>query len=46
VAYQCAEFAMAHAKAAELRMSGYRDVVMSLGNAKDDETAPWDTTCR
>jgi len=29
-AYECVGFAMAHAKAAELRMSGHTDVVMSL----------------
>jgi hypothetical protein len=46
VTYECAAFAMAHAKAAELRMGGYRNVVMSLGNANDNETAPWDTACR
>jgi hypothetical protein len=28
--YQCVGFPMAHAKAAELRMSGYRDVVTSV----------------
>jgi hypothetical protein len=37
--YECVGFAMAHAKAAELRMSGYRDVVMSIRNANDNETA-------
>src|SRR4029450_13817162 len=37
--YECVGFAMAHAKAAELRMSGYRDVVMSIRNAKDKKTA-------
>ena len=37
-AYECVGFAMAHAKAAELRMSGYRDVVMSIPNAIDGET--------
>lgn len=30
VAYECEGSAMAHAKAAELRMSGYRDVVTSI----------------
>jgi hypothetical protein len=39
VAYECVDFAMAHAKAAELRMGGYRDVVMSIRNANDNETA-------
>ena len=36
VTFECVGFAMAHAKAAELRMSGYRDVVMSIPNANDD----------
>jgi len=40
VAYKCAGMATAHAKAAELRMSGHRDVVMSVsepsgGSAKE-----------
>lgn len=30
VAFECEGFAMAHAKAAELRMAGYKDVVTSL----------------
>jgi hypothetical protein len=30
VVYQCVGFPMAHAKAAELRMSGYKDVVTSM----------------
>lgn len=30
VAFECEGFAMAHAKAAALRMAGYRDVVTSL----------------
>jgi len=36
--YECVGFAMAHAKAAELRMSGHRDVVMSIPKANDNET--------
>ena len=40
VAYKCAGMATAHAKAAELRMNGHRDVVMSVsdpsgGSAKE-----------
>jgi hypothetical protein len=30
IAFECVGFAAAHAKAAELRMGRYRDVVMSL----------------
>ena len=30
VVHECVGFPMAHAKAAELRMSGYKDVVTSL----------------
>ena len=33
VVYECAGFPMAHAKAAELRMSGYKDVVTSMAPA-------------
>lgn len=32
VAYKCAGMATAHAKAAELRMTGHRDVVMSVAD--------------
>ena len=39
VTYECVGFAMAHAKVAELRMGGYKDVVMSIRNANDNETA-------
>jgi hypothetical protein len=38
VTHECVGFAMAHAKAAELRMSGYRDVVISIPKANDHET--------
>ena len=38
ITYECAGFAMAHGKATELRMGGYRDVVMSM-NANDNRTA-------
>ena len=38
ITYECVGFAMAHAKAAELRMSGHRDVVMSIPKANDNET--------
>ncbi|MBV8167065.1 MAG: hypothetical protein JO021_09755 [Alphaproteobacteria bacterium] len=33
VVHECVGFPMAHAKAAELRMSGYKDVVTSLAPA-------------
>jgi hypothetical protein len=33
VVYECVGFPMAHAKAAELRMSGYKDVVTSMAPA-------------
>lgn len=33
VVYECVGFPMAHAKAAELRMSGYKDVVTSMAGA-------------
>jgi len=36
VIYECAGFPMAHAKAAELRMSGYKDVVTSMARAGDE----------
>ena len=39
VAYECVGFATAHAKAAELRMSGHKDVVMSIPRANDNDTA-------
>ena len=32
VAYKCAGMATAHAKAAELRMTGHKDVVMSVSD--------------
>ncbi len=35
VVYSCVGFAMAHAKAAELRMSGYKDVVTSMAPASE-----------
>ena len=43
VVYECAGFPMAHAKAAELRMSGYKDVVTSLA-PPGSETAGRETT--
>jgi hypothetical protein len=36
VTFECVGFAMAYAKAAELRMSGYRDVVTSKARADDN----------
>jgi hypothetical protein len=35
VVYECVGFPMAHAKAAELRMSGYKDVVTSMAPASN-----------
>ena len=29
---------MAHAKAAELRMGGYKDVILSIASVNDNET--------
>ena len=40
VAYECVGFAMAHAKTAELRMSGFSDVFMSIPKANDNEIRP------
>ena len=52
IGFECVGFAMAHAKTAQLRMSGYKDVVMSMVNANDgvrrrgaqpdDRISPWD----
>jgi hypothetical protein len=41
VAFECVGLAVANAKAAELRMGGYRDVILSLmkGSAADDPTS-------
>lgn len=36
VVYECVGFPMAHAKAAELRMNGYKDVVTSMGRSGDE----------
>jgi hypothetical protein len=33
IAYECVGLAVANAKAAELRMGGYRDVILSLAKA-------------
>jgi hypothetical protein len=38
VTYECKGFAMAHAKAAELRMGGFKDVVLSIASVNDNET--------
>ena len=40
VVYACVGFPMAHAKAAELRMSGYKDVVTSMAPAADQTASP------
>jgi hypothetical protein len=37
VAFGCASLAGANAKAAELRMSGYREVVISIARPAEDE---------
>ena len=37
VSYECAGFAMAHAKAAGLRMGGYKDVILSIASVNDNE---------
>ena len=36
VVYECVGFPMAHAKAAELRMNGYKDVVTSMARGGDE----------
>ena len=36
VAYECVGFATAHAKAAELRMAAYKDVVLSIPHANNN----------
>ena len=38
VAFECESFAMAHAKVAELRMGGYKDVAMSLAESDDNRS--------
>ena len=38
VAFLCSSLAAANAKAAELRMGGYRDVVISVAKRGEDET--------
>ena len=35
IAFECVGLAVANAKAAELRMGGYRDVILSLANAPE-----------
>jgi hypothetical protein len=42
VVYECVGFPRAHAKAAELRMSGYKDVVTSMAPASS-QPAPQST---
>jgi len=39
VVFVCPDLAMANAKAAELRMSRYRDVIISLDKPPEDETS-------
>jgi hypothetical protein len=38
VAYECVGFATAHAKAAELRMAAYKDVILSIPSVNGNET--------
>ena len=40
VMYECRGFAAAHAKAAELRMAAYKDVIMSVSNPDESPTEP------
>ena len=40
VVYDCVGFPMAHAKAAELRMSGYKDVVTSGASDRREAASP------
>jgi hypothetical protein len=35
IAFECVGLAVANAKAAELRIAGYRDVILSLAKAPD-----------
>jgi hypothetical protein len=37
IAFECVGLAAANAKAAELRMGGYRDVILSLKTAETDD---------
>ena len=39
IAFECVGFAAAHAKAAELRMGRYKDVVMSLAKPSEGDEA-------
>lgn len=44
VVHECVGFPMAHAKAAEFRMSGYKDVVTSMVEASaSSEPSSWTT---
>ena len=38
VAFLCSSLAVANAKAAELRMGGYKDVVISIAKPAEDDT--------
>lgn len=38
--YKCQGFSAAHAKAAELRMAAYKDVVMSISNPDERSARP------
>ena len=39
IAFECIGLALANAKAAELRMARFRDVVMSVAKASEDDGA-------
>jgi hypothetical protein len=39
IAFGCLNLAAANAKAAELRMSRYRDVIISIAKPSEDETS-------
>jgi hypothetical protein len=39
IAFRCLDLAVANAKAAELRMSRYRDVIISIAKPSEDETS-------
>ena len=40
IAFECVGLAVANAKAAELRMGRYKDVVLSLAKSSEDDDGP------
>jgi hypothetical protein len=40
IAFECVDLAVANAKAAELRMSAYEEVIMSLAEQAEDGGSP------